>query len=143
MTTYCSSDLHKFTKIVEGKLKFLLKPFQNKKNQKSLKYLPKKQSFSKEKDCSFVQYLKFFWPFLYWSSFTHWLYQSYYARKMQAQYWNHFWAKNKVWHPWKLKKLNSWGPFWSYQLNSKANSAHFAKFFGKWAKLAVLFAVSS
>ena len=52
MTTYCSSDLHKFTKIVEGKLKFLLKPFQNKKNQKSLKYLPKKQSFSKEKDCS-------------------------------------------------------------------------------------------
>jgi hypothetical protein len=47
----------------------------------------------------------------------------------------------KVWHPWQLKKSNSWGPFWSYLLNSDstANSAHFAGFLGKWAKLAVLF----
>jgi hypothetical protein len=45
----------------------------------------------------------------------------------------------KVWHPWQLKKSKSWGPFWSYQLNSTANSAHFARFLGKWAKLAVLF----
>ena len=29
-----------------------------------------KQSFSKEKDCFFVGYLKFFWPFLFWSSFN-------------------------------------------------------------------------
>jgi hypothetical protein len=40
------------------------------------------------------------------------------------------------------KKSKSWGPFWSYQLNSTANSAHFAQFFGKWAKLAVLFSSS-
>ena len=33
----------------------------------------------------------------------------------------------------------SWGPFGSYQLNSIANSAHFAWYLGKWAKLAVLF----
>ena len=44
----------------------------------------------------------------------------------------------KVWHPWQLKKSKSWGPFWSYQLNSTANSAHFAQFLGEWAKLAVL-----
>jgi hypothetical protein len=30
-------------------------------------------------------------------------------------------------------------PSWSYQLNSTANSAHFAQFLGKSAKLAVLF----
>ena len=41
--------------------------------------------------------------------------------------------------PWQLKKSKSWGPFWSYQLNSAANSAHFAQFLGKWAELAVLF----
>ena len=27
-------------------------------------------------------------------------------------------------HPWPLKKSKSWGPFWSYQLNSTANSAY-------------------
>jgi hypothetical protein len=43
-----------------------------------------------------------------------------------------------VWHPWQLKKSKSWGPFWSYQLNSLANSAHLAYFPGKWAGLAVL-----
>ena len=37
----------------------LLKPFQNKKGPKNLRYLPKKQSFSKEKNCFFVGYLKF------------------------------------------------------------------------------------
>jgi hypothetical protein len=35
------------------------------------------------------------------------------------------------------KKPKSWGSFWSYQLNSTANSAHFARFLGKWAELAV------
>jgi hypothetical protein len=43
----------------------------------------------------------------------------------------------KVWHPWQLKKSKSRGPFWSYQLNRTANSAHFALFCGEWAKLAV------
>ena len=36
-------------------------------------------------------------------------------------------------HPWQLKKSKSWGPFWSYQLNSTANLANLAKFWGKWA----------
>ena len=31
-------------------------------------------------------------------------------------------------HPWPLKKSKSWGPFWSYQPNSTANSAHLAHF---------------
>ena len=33
---------------------------------------------------------------------------------------------------WKNKNPG-WGPFWSYQLNSTANSAHLARFWGKWA----------
>jgi hypothetical protein len=44
------------------RLMLLLKPFQNKKRQKNLRYPTKKQSFSKEKDCFFVGYLKFFGP---------------------------------------------------------------------------------
>ena len=39
----------------------------------------------------------------------------------------------KVWHPRPLKKLKSWVPFWSYQLNYTANSAHLVHFCGKWA----------
>ena len=70
---------------------------------------------------------------------SHWLYRSFYASKMRARYWNHFWAKKKVWHPWQLKKLKSWGPFWSYHLNSTANSAHLSQKQAKWPKLAVLF----
>ena len=42
-------------------------------------------------------------------------------------------------HPWQLKKSKSWRPFWSYQLNSTANLANLAQFWGKWAGLAVLF----
>jgi hypothetical protein len=34
-------------------------------------------------------------------------------------------------HPWQLKKSKSWGPFWSCQLNSTANSAHLAHFRGE------------
>ena len=36
------------------------------------------------------------------------------------------------------KKSKSWGQFWSYQLNSTANSARFARFLGKWAKLVLI-----
>ena len=42
-------------------------------------------------------------------------------------------------HPWPLKKSKSWGPFWSYQLNSTANSAYLLQKWAKWAELAVLF----
>ena len=38
-----------------------LKPLQNKKSQKNLRYPTKEQSFSLEKDCFFVGYLNFFW----------------------------------------------------------------------------------
>ena len=48
--------------------------------------------------------------------------------------------KMKVWHPLLLKKSKSWGPFWTYQLKSTANSAHLAQFLGKLAKLAVKWA---
>ena len=42
-------------------------------------------------------------------------------------------------HPWQLKKSKFWGPFWSYQLNSTANSAYSPQKWVKWVKLAVLF----
>ena len=48
-------------------------------------------------------------------------------------------ANIKVWHPWQLKKkIKSWGPCWSNQLNSTANLAHLPKKWHKMAKLAVL-----
>ena len=47
-------------------------------------------------------------------------------------------AKMKVSHPQQLKKSKSWGPFWSYQLNSSANSAHLVHVRGKQAGLEVL-----
>ena len=47
----------------------LLKLLQNKKGQKNLGYPTKKQSFYIEKDCIFVGYPKWFWPFLFWSGF--------------------------------------------------------------------------
>ena len=72
--------------------------------------------------------------------FSHWLYQSYYSRKMRAQYWNHFRYQMRNWHLWKSKKSKSWGPFWSYQLNSTANPAHLPRKLTKWAIMAVLLA---
>ena len=42
-------------------------------------------------------------------------------------------------HPLQLKKSKSWEPFGCYQLNSAANLAKLAQFWGKWAGLAVLF----
>ena len=41
-------------------------------------------------------------------------------------------------HPWQLKKSKPWRPFWSYQLNSTANSVHLGHFWGKWAWLGLL-----
>ena len=38
-----------------------------------------------------------------------------------------------IWHQGQLKKLKSWGSFWSYQLNSTANLAHLQRNGGKWA----------
>ena len=72
-------------------------------------------------------------------STTHWLYWSFYARKMRVQCWNHFWYQESNWHLWQLKESKSWGPFWSYQLNSTANPAHLPQKWAKWAELAVLF----
>ena len=50
---------------------FKLKPLQNKKGQNNLGYPRKKQSFYKKKDCFFLGYPKFFWPFLFWSGFRY------------------------------------------------------------------------
>jgi hypothetical protein len=49
--------------------------------------------------------------------------------------WQWISAKMKVWHPWQSKKSKSklFGPFWSYQINSTANSANLANIPGKWA----------
>jgi hypothetical protein len=51
------------------------------------------------------------------------------------------WISNKIkiLHPEQLKKLKSWEPFWSYQLNSTANPAHLSQNWANWAKSAVLF----
>ena len=38
-----------------------------------------------------------------------------------------------------IEKIKFWGPFWSYQLNSTANSAYSPQKWAKWAELAVLF----
>jgi hypothetical protein len=42
-------------------------------------------------------------------------------------------------HPGQLKKLKSWGMFWSCELNSIANLAHLARNWAKWAELAAVF----
>ena len=47
-----------------GKVYFL-KPFQNKKDKKNLRYPLKKQSFSKEKDCFFCRVPQIFLLFLF------------------------------------------------------------------------------
>ena len=62
-TPFSLKHIHFFDKIK-------LKPFQNNKCQKNLRYPTKKQSFSLERDCFFVGYLKFFWPFLFWNGFN-------------------------------------------------------------------------
>ena len=42
--------------------------------------------------------------------------------------------------PWQLKKKSKfWGPLWSYQLKSTANSAYSSQKWAKWAELAVPF----
>ena len=41
--------------------------------------------------------------------------------------------------PMAVEKIKIMGAILELLLNSTANSAHFAKFFDKWAKLAVLF----
>ena len=48
---------------------------------------------------------------------------NYYASKMRAP---------------RSQKLKSWGPFWSYQIDSHANPAHLPQKWAKWAELAVL-----
>jgi hypothetical protein len=69
---------------------------------------------------------------------TLWLRVNYYTQKIgghRKQWISH---KMNILHPGQLKKLKSWGLFWSYQLNSTANLANLANLSGKWAKLTVL-----
>ena len=64
---------------------------------------------------------------------------NYYAWKMRAPRSHCFSPHMNNRHLWQLKKSKSWGPFWSYQLNSSANPAHLPQKRAKWAELAVLF----
>ena len=48
-------------------------------------------------------------------------------------------AEIKVRQLWHLKKSKSWEPFWSYQLDSTANSAHLLRKCAKGINLTVLF----
>ena len=70
---------------------------------------------------------------------TRQLQMNYYALKMWAIRSQCFLPKINNRHPWQFRKSKSWGPFWSYQLNSTSNLAHLAHFLGKWAGLAVMF----
>ena len=45
-------------------------------------------------------------------------------------------------HPWQLKESKFLEPFLSHQLNSTADLANWAQFWGKWAELALLFSCS-
>ena len=70
---------------------------------------------------------------------TLWLRLNYYTPKMRGHRWQWISHEINIRHPGQLKKLKSWGPFWSYQLNSTANLAHLPQNWAKLAKLAVLF----
>jgi hypothetical protein len=67
-----------------------------------------------------------------------WLRLNYYTLKIGGH--RKQWISHKVnmWHPGQLKQNKSWGPFWSFQLNSKANLANVAHYVGKWVGLTVL-----
>ena len=56
---------------------------------------------------------------------------NYYAWKMRAPRSHCFSSHMSNRHLWQLKKSKSWGPFWSYQLNSTANPAHLPQKLGQ------------
>ena len=64
---------------------------------------------------------------------TLWLRLNYYTPKMRGHRQQKISNKMDIRHPGQLKESKSWGPFWSYQLNSTANPAHLPQ---NWAKLA-------
>ena len=49
-------------RLLNNSMNVQIKPFQNEKGQKNLRY-------PTEKDCFFVGCLTFFWPFLFWNDF--------------------------------------------------------------------------
>ena len=55
-----------------------------------------------------------------------------YVQKMKGlrSQWNSAQINNR--HPYQLKKLKSWEPFWSYLLNSTANPAHLPQNWPNW-----------
>ena len=56
---------------------------------------------------------------------------NYYARKIRAPRSHCLSPHMSNRHLWQLKKSKSWGPFWSYQLNSTANPAHLPQNLGQ------------
>ena len=59
---------------------------------------------------------------------AHYLDRQKYVRKIGAHRPQCFSHKMNDRHPLQLKKLKSWEPFWSYQLNSTADLANLAQF---------------
>ena len=78
--------------------------------------------------------LALLWKYVYTPAKTEIIYP-----KNVGLQWQWISHKINIRHPWQLKKSKSWEPFWSYQLNSTADLANLAHFWGKWAGLAVLF----
>ena len=93
--------------------------------------------FLNRNSCKQIQPFQFVQP--YRNRDESWqLQMNYYALKMWVPDPQCFSPKMNNRHPWQLKKSKSWGPFWSYQLNSTANFAHLPRNQTKWAELAVL-----
>ena len=70
---------------------------------------------------------------------THYFRMNYYVQKIGGLRSHSNLAQMKNRHPCQLKKLKSWGPFWSYQLNTTANLTHLPRKLAKWAEFAVQF----
>ena len=89
---------------------WFLKLLQNKKCQKNLGYPRKKQSFYKEKDCFFLEYPKFFWPFLFWSGFT-W-YSTDNCLGLHITYLNDIFCFKESIFQWQIKLISYRSEFW-------------------------------
>ena len=81
--------------------------------------------------CLDIIWSEFLFSFKLVWSFSRWLQMNYYAWKMRAPRSHCFSPHVNNRHLWQLKKSKSWGPFWSYKLNSTANPAHLPQKLGQ------------
>ena len=63
---------------------------------------------------------------------SHWLKLKQYTQKMWGHKYQWISHKINIQQPGQLKKWKSWEPFWSYQVNTTANSAHLLQ---NWAQI--------